>query len=76
MIRYLHSSQLIGIALLSLVLAYPAAAKNEDTYDQDSILKDATDFFGNTTEGPAHHWASTSVATPPKFLSWSITCLQ
>ncbi|MDE2260185.1 MAG: DUF1134 domain-containing protein [Betaproteobacteria bacterium] len=53
MIRYLHSSHLIGVALLSLVLAYPAAAKNEDTYDQDSILKDAADFFGNTTEGLA-----------------------
>jgi hypothetical protein len=29
------------------------AAAAEDTYDQDSVLKEAVDFFGNTTEGLA-----------------------
>jgi hypothetical protein len=41
------------IALFSFVLALPAIAKNEDSYDQDSILKDASEFFGTTTEGLA-----------------------
>jgi len=31
----------------------PALAADDDTYDQDSILKAATDFFGQTTEGLA-----------------------
>ncbi len=30
-----------------------AAADDKSTYDQDSILKDATEFFGSTTEGLA-----------------------
>jgi hypothetical protein len=30
-----------------------AAGKNEDTYDEDSVLKAATDFFGQTAEGLA-----------------------
>lgn len=35
--------------------ATPAAAQTaeQNTYDQDSILKEATDFFGSTTEGLA-----------------------
>jgi hypothetical protein len=42
-----------------LVLAVPAFAaesqkdSDKDTYDQDSILKDAADFFGQSTEGLA-----------------------
>ncbi len=44
---------LLGVALLGLTLALPTAAATEDTYDQDSILKDATEFFGSTTEGLA-----------------------
>ncbi len=40
-----------GIMVLSSIL--PAHAGDEDTYDQDSIVKDATDFFGSTTEGLA-----------------------
>lgn len=41
--------------VLFLGTAMPAAAvgKGQDTYDQDSVLKAATDFFGNTTEGLA-----------------------
>ncbi len=34
------------------LLPWPAASA-EDTYDQDSVLKEATAFFGNTTEGLA-----------------------
>ena len=30
-----------------------AAGKDDDTYDQDSVLKAATDFFGQTAEGLA-----------------------
>lgn len=44
------------LALAGLALAVPpafAADADKDTYDQDSILKDAADFFGETTEGLA-----------------------
>ncbi len=40
-----------GLALASPWL--PALAADDNTYDQDSILTAATDFFGNTTEGLA-----------------------
>lgn len=43
-------------AALGLAFAEPAlarATKAEDTYDEDSVLKAATDFFGQTTEGLA-----------------------
>lgn len=39
-----------GLMLPGLALA---ADKKEDTYDEDSILKAATDFFGSSTEGLA-----------------------
>ncbi|MBB2486983.1 DUF1134 domain-containing protein [Mitsuaria sp. WAJ17] len=39
-----------GLLLPGLALA---ADKKEDTYDEDSILTAATDFFGSTTEGLA-----------------------
>ena len=42
----------LGAGLLLPGLAV-AADKKEDTYDEDSILKAATDFFGSTTEGLA-----------------------
>ncbi len=44
-----------GLVLPPGLAALPAlAADNEDdTYDQDSVLKEATDFFGETTEGLA-----------------------
>lgn len=44
-------------ALLAAVPAYaadePKKDADKDTYDQDSIIKDAADFFGSTTEGLA-----------------------
>jgi hypothetical protein len=33
--------------------AFSAENKGADTYDQDSVLKDATEFFGKSTEGLA-----------------------
>ena len=44
-----------GLVLPPGLAALPAlAADNEDdTYDEDSVLKAATDFFGETTEGLA-----------------------
>lgn len=39
------------ISILAVMLITPANAKDEDTYDQDSILRDATNFFGKSTEG-------------------------
>ena len=46
---------LLLTALLSSVPAFAAETvkkdADKDTYDQDSILKDAADFFGQTTEG-------------------------
>jgi hypothetical protein len=48
----LQSLGCLGAGLL--LPAWAAAAdKKEDTYDEDSILKAATDFFGSTTEGLA-----------------------
>ncbi len=41
------------VVLLCLFLTLPALSRADDTYDQDSILKDATEFFGSTTEGLA-----------------------
>jgi hypothetical protein len=48
------------VLLLSLLGGVPALAADtpakdadKDTYDQDSILKDAADFFGSSTEGLA-----------------------
>ncbi|MDD5298534.1 MAG: DUF1134 domain-containing protein [Rhodocyclaceae bacterium] len=43
---------LCALALFALNGA-PAMAAEEDTYDQDSIIHDATEFFGNSTEGVA-----------------------
>lgn len=42
-----------GLVLGLPVLAAHAADEDKNTYDQDSILKAATDFFGSTTEGLA-----------------------
>jgi len=38
---------------LSVAPAFAAENKGADTYDQDSLLKDATEFFGKSTEGLA-----------------------
>jgi hypothetical protein len=40
-------------ALAALPLLASAARADDDTYDQDSTLKDVTEFFGSTTEGLA-----------------------
>ncbi len=47
-----HLQQLAALAAASALPAL-AVGKEEDTYDQDSVLKAATDFFGQTTEGLA-----------------------
>jgi hypothetical protein len=41
------------LAALCLAVAGPAVAADDDskTYDKDSVIKDATEFFGETTEG-------------------------
>lgn len=50
--RYPARVFLLGLlALLSLGLITPARAANDNTYDQDSILKEAKEFFGEATEG-------------------------
>lgn len=41
------------LALAWLFTAWPARAANDDTYDQDSVLQAAIEFFGQTTEGLA-----------------------
>ena len=47
----------LAAAALSLLFAASAGAaeeqKDQDTYDQDSVIKDATAFFGKGTEGLA-----------------------
>lgn len=40
-------------ALFWLSLTAPARAAEDDTYDQDSVLQAAVEFFGQTTEGLA-----------------------
>jgi len=46
------SAILLIVALASLPV-YAAEKKDTDTFDQDSVLKDATEFFGKSTEGLA-----------------------
>jgi len=49
-------SLLRWLALVSFVAFAPlamAADEDKNTYDQDSVIKDATEFFGETTEGLA-----------------------
>ena len=48
--------KLLAILLLTALAWQPAFAaenKNANTYDQDSVIKDATEFFGKSTEGLA-----------------------
>lgn len=54
-VRSGHSWVLALIAALGLAFAVPAVAAGDDasTYDKDSIIKDAAEFFGETTEGLA-----------------------
>lgn len=46
-------AQVSAGAMVSALNAFGFAATEDDTYDQDSTLKAATDFFGQTTEGLA-----------------------
>ena len=62
--KFIHMiTCLLGVAILQSVLAFHFGAfgytafaaenKDADTYDQDSVLKDASDFFGKSAEGLA-----------------------
>ena len=46
---------LVMLLIMALSVASACAAENKgaDTYDKDSVLKDATEFFGKSTEGLA-----------------------
>lgn len=48
----LRSSVIVTLAVLSLSVA-PAGARAEDTFGQDEILRRATGFFGDVSEGLA-----------------------
>lgn len=43
----------LGLALPAGVIAPAWAAEDDDTYDEESVVQAATDFFGETTEGLA-----------------------
>lgn len=43
---------LLSVAI-SVALAFAVENKDTDTYDQDTVLKEATNFFGKSTEGLA-----------------------
>ena len=49
--KRLLASVLVGLLLAAGGTAGAATEQSEDTFDQDSILTAATDFFGATTEG-------------------------
>lgn len=49
----LRSLAILIIVTLSVAPAFAAANKDDDTYDQDSVFKDAVEFFGKSTEGLA-----------------------
>ncbi|MGQ9686575.1 MAG: DUF1134 domain-containing protein [Thiobacillaceae bacterium] len=50
----IHAGLLVLLcALFSLIHAPQARATEDDTYDQDSVLQAAIEFFGQTTEGLA-----------------------
>ncbi|PZP31025.1 MAG: DUF1134 domain-containing protein [Roseateles depolymerans] len=53
--RRSHLQQLLAISAAAAwpIGAAQAAEDKENTYDEDSVLKAATDFFGQTTEGLA-----------------------
>lgn len=49
----LHALLLVIAAVFWLIQAAPVRAAEDNTYDQDSVLKEAKEFFGETTEGLA-----------------------
>lgn len=51
--RLLGASAAAGLAALGAETQAKETKPADDTYDQDSILSAATEFFGNTTEGLA-----------------------
>lgn len=53
MTRTPRREMLQTLAALAAAGAWPAARAAEDTYDQDTVLHDVTEFFGTTTEGLA-----------------------
>jgi hypothetical protein len=51
-----HTARVFMLGLLGLfwmLQAVPARAADDNTYDQDSVTKEAKEFFGETTEGLA-----------------------
>ena len=44
---------ILVIVVLAAPLAFAAEDKDANTYDQDSVIKDAVEFFGKSTEGLA-----------------------
>lgn len=49
----LQALLLVLLVLVWLLQTAPARAAEDDTYDQDSVLRAAIEFFGQTTEGLA-----------------------
>lgn len=47
------AASVVALPVLAADPAPAASPSDKNTYDQDSILKDATEFFGSTTEGLA-----------------------
>ena len=43
----------VAVLALTVAISASAAADEKGTYDQESIIKDASEFFGETTEGLA-----------------------
>ena len=44
---------LVGALALLLMIVLPSTAVGGETYDEDAVLKAATDFFGEVSEGLA-----------------------
>ena len=44
---------ILFIVALAVPPVFAAEGKDTNTYDQDSVIKDATEFFGKSTEGLA-----------------------
>src|SRR5437773_7877586 len=51
LLRFVPS--LVFAAILSMVVAAPAAAENDETFSQNEIVQAASDFFGTTTAAVA-----------------------
>ena len=53
--NFLRAILLAGIVMLvpGIVVVPVQAANDDDSYDQETIINEATEFFGETTEGLA-----------------------